>query len=357
MTLGENILKARENQNLSQKELANIVGVSTGTIALWESDEISPSLSEIATLSKALHITTNQLIVDVEVNESTNQKTTDAPYVRQCTRKGGNKNLRAFIFTSFVLVVLLSVVGFCFKDYIFIPSAEKIYNLVAPSTVEITANSIGYTNTGSGFFIDDKGTVITNFHVIENCFAASISLYDGTKHPVSEVLGYSKELDIAILATGCACSIPLEFRENPVSTGEKAYTLGSSLGLTGTFAVGNISSATRKISGKNFIQTTAPISSGNSGGPLIDKSGKVIGVTTAGFDDGQNLNLAVPIILAANIDKDDNISMEDLFLQKHNIKNSFVALIIKHSIDLYLEKPTKENEKQLLEELNEYSSQ
>ena len=101
---------------------------------------------------------------------------------------------------------------------------------------------------------------------------------------LNSVATVSEEKDIAILETSCTISTPLEFRESAVKTGETVYAIGSSLGLTGSLSNGIISSAEREVDGNTYIQTTAPISSGNSGGPLIDEYGKVVGITTASFN-------------------------------------------------------------------------
>ena len=228
-------------------------------------------------------------------------------------------------------------------------SPGEIYNLIAPSTVEIHAESLEFSSTGTGFFIDDKGTVITNYHVIEDCYDAEIILNDGTAHSVLGVLGYDEKLDVAILATGCAQSVPLAYREDAVVTGEKAYTLGSSLGLTGTFAEGIISSSNRKINGVNFIQTTAPISSGNSGGPLVDEGGNVIGITTAAFEEGQNLNIAVPIVLAINIDRDKEENMRTLFLRQYGLADDYGAEIWLRVLSRNPSDDTKEEVKEYIE--------
>lgn len=331
MTLGERISTLRQAKNLTQKELAQRLNVSTGTVATWESNEELPTITEIADLSKSLNVTTDFLICGVSMSKPESITQNNQPH---------SKRNKTVILLTIILFLVLSVGVFSFI-YLYntvksvvaeqntsndIPpetqislSPSEIFDIISPSTVEISGDAFYFTSTGTGFFIDDQGTVITNFHVIEDCFEAQIILYDGTEYPVLSVLGHNKDLDIAILSTSCANSIPLDFREEAVITGEKAYTLGSSLGLTGTFAEGIISSASRKIGGANFIQTTAPISNGNSGGPLVDENGKVIGITTAAFEEGQNLNLAVPIILALNIDRDDDYSMHQSFLDKYDL--------------------------------------
>lgn len=174
-------------------------------------------------------------------------------------------------------------------------SAEEIYKKASVSVVEITAESKTAVSTGSGFFYDDKGTVITNYHVIEGCTSATITVKGGRSYEVTAVKGYDKNKDIAILSTTCSLSIPLDIREEGVVTGETVYAIGSPLGLTGSFSDGIVSSVDRYIDGNKYIQTTAPLSHGNSGGPLVDKNGCLVGITSASFSEGQNLNFAIPI--------------------------------------------------------------
>lgn len=190
---------------------------------------------------------------------------------------------------------------------------EDIYSLVAPSTIEIKASNSNYSSTGTGFFDDINGTVITNYHVIEDAKEAKIKTYDGKEYDVLKVLGYDKQNDIAILSTKCTSSTPVVKSSSPVATGQKVYALGSSLGLTGTFSEGIVSTASRDIDGTNYIQITAPISHGNSGGPLLNEQGEVIGITSAGFVDGQNLNLAIPIQNVAKVPRNKNLTLQELF--------------------------------------------
>lgn len=192
-------------------------------------------------------------------------------------------------------------------------TGEEIFVKISPSTVEVSAESEYISSLGTGFYIDTEGTVVTNYHVIEGCSSASVTTSDGGSYEVTYVLGYSKELDVAILATSRKNSDPIEFVSDPVVTGETVYALGSSLGLTGTFSEGVVSSAERKVGDITYIQITAPISHGNSGGPLVNKKGQVVGITSAGFSDGQNLNLALPISILNQIPRDEPLSMEEFY--------------------------------------------
>ena len=192
-------------------------------------------------------------------------------------------------------------------------SGEEIFKLLSPSTVEVAAESEFVSSLGSGFFIDDIGTVVTNYHVIEDCSSAYISTYTGKKYEVNNVLGYNKAIDIAIVSTSCINSVPVKISNDAVSTGETVYALGSSLGLTGTFSEGLVSSAERNVEGVTYIQISAPISHGNSGGPVVNTQGYAIGIASAGFEEGQNLNLALPISVLEQVDRNKNFSMPQFF--------------------------------------------
>ncbi len=194
-------------------------------------------------------------------------------------------------------------------------TAEDIYALASPSTVEIIASNSNFSSTGTGFFDDINGTVITNYHVIDGAKEAKIKTYDGKEYKVLQILGYDEKVDIAILSTSCTSSTPLAKNPSPVATGQKVYALGSSLGLTGTFSEGIVSTASRDVDGTKYIQITAPISHGNSGGPLLDENGKVVGITTAGFVGGQNLNLAVPIVEVNKIPRTKKLTLQVFFDQ------------------------------------------
>lgn len=191
-------------------------------------------------------------------------------------------------------------------------TAEEVYELVAPSVVEISCESATLSKTGTGFFYDNKGTVVTNYHVIDGCTTAEIILTNGESYAVDKVLGFSIEKDIAILSTKCLSSIPLQIRTSAVKTGETVYAIGSSLGLTGSFSDGIISSTERNSEGVSYLQTTAPISQGNSGGPLVDKQGKVVGINTLYLADGQNLNFAVAISEINSVSVDNPITFGTL---------------------------------------------
>ena len=150
---------------------------------------------------------------------------------------------------------------------------------------------------GSGFIVDPKGIVVTNYHCISGCYTARIRLTNGAYYDVEGVLGVDHDWDIAILRIKAKNlpSAPLGDSDK-LSAGERVVAIGNPLGLENTVSEGIIS-AIRGLedTGDVVIQFTAPISPGSSGGPLFNARGEVIGVTTLYLEKGQNLNFAIPI--------------------------------------------------------------
>ena len=173
-------------------------------------------------------------------------------------------------------------------------SAKEIYALCGPATVEISAvTEFGAEYIGSGFFID-KGLIVTNYHVIEGAVKITVKAQDKKEYEVKEIVGCDAEIDLAVLRINSENPFLTISQDGPFA-GESIYALGSPLGLTGTISGGMVTTASRTFDGVNYIQIDAPISQGNSGGPLINSYGEVIGVNTMYYVNGQNLNFAVDI--------------------------------------------------------------
>ncbi len=177
-------------------------------------------------------------------------------------------------------------------------NAEQIYAKCSPAVffVEVYDRSGRPLGTGSGFFINSDGTAVTNYHVIKGAASASIKLSSGNKvYKVEGVYDYNIKNDWAIIKVDGKDFPYLEIDESEVVGGATVYAIGSPLGLDNTISQGLISNTNRVLDNVRFIQTSAATSSGSSGGALINKSGKVIGITSAGFPGGENLNLVLPI--------------------------------------------------------------
>jgi serine protease Do len=191
-------------------------------------------------------------------------------------------------------------------------SSKDIYKKASKATVEITAkvSSTNY-NIGSGFFIDN-GIIVTNYHVVAGTSEIQVSTYSGSTYVVEQVLGYDEDIDVAILKVN-SNNESLVRNQEGVTVGENIYVLGSPLGLTGTFTNGMVSNASRVVEGVDYIQVTAPMSPGNSGGPLLNAYGEVMGINTWQYADGQNLNFSINILEIDNVNTSNPISVSDFY--------------------------------------------
>jgi len=154
---------------------------------------------------------------------------------------------------------------------------------------------------GSGFIISPDGYIVTNHHVIEN--SSQINVYlTSRKEPYSaKVVGYDKQLDLAVLKIEVDKKLPfLEFGDtNSLEVGSWVIAIGNPYGLDHTVTVGVISAKGRPVTingneFKDLLQTDASINPGNSGGPLIDLRGKVVGINTAINSRAQGIGFAIP---------------------------------------------------------------
>ena len=195
-------------------------------------------------------------------------------------------------------------------------SATEIYAKCSPAVFYIGIyNSAGtMTASGSGFFIDSAGTAVTNYHVIEGCSSAKIVTSDtGKTYDVLGVYDYSEEEDWAVIKVdGSGFSFLKPADSSSVVGGATVYAIGSPLGLQNTISEGLISNPNRTEGGVTYIQTSAAISSGSSGGALIDTCGDVVGITSAFYVDGQNLNLALPISYISGCAQSDVTALVNL---------------------------------------------
>lgn len=178
-------------------------------------------------------------------------------------------------------------------------SSEEIYKKCKSSVlyIEVYNEYDQAIAIGSGFFIDDKGTAVTNYHVIEDAYTAwvQVSEYEDEVYEVVGVYDYSEEDDWAVIKVDCTDNDYLNVGTTELVGGSTVYAIGNPLALKNTISQGIVSNPSRMLGNTNYIQITAPISSGSSGGALIDKNGDVVGITSATASKGQNLNLALPI--------------------------------------------------------------
>jgi S1-C subfamily serine protease len=147
-------------------------------------------------------------------------------------------------------------------------------------------------NAGTGFFVGQKCNVVTNEHVITG--ATTIVLKTSQrKLYLGQVLAIDKERDLAILTTNAGQCLALELQEQSAGVGTEVFAVGNPLGLQGTVTRGIVSANRTTASGIKFIQIDASLNPGNSGGPLVNRSGKVLGVNAFKLKGYEGLNFAV----------------------------------------------------------------
>jgi S1-C subfamily serine protease len=175
-------------------------------------------------------------------------------------------------------------------------NANEIYNLTIDSVgeIEVFGKNGSRVSIGTGFSFLNNSTIITNYHVIEDGYSAKLKM-NNRVYEVGSVLGYSIDKDIAILSIVGGNFKPLAKSSRNNATGNIVFAIGSSLGLTGSISSGIISQANRILDGVNYVQMTSPISPGNSGGPLLNEYGEVIGINTLSATAGDNIYFAVNI--------------------------------------------------------------
>lgn len=191
-------------------------------------------------------------------------------------------------------------------------SLPDIYDKVSPSVVGVSCTLSRSTVTGTGIIISKDGYIITNAHVVQD--AVSVMIVDNDLNEYkAKIIGSDSQTDLAVLKIEGEDFTPCEFgRSSDIRIGELSVVIGNPLGfdLYGTMTFGIISGLNRTITiGDNtmtLIQTQASINNGNSGGPLINAYGQVIGITSAKVNTtyGEGLGFAIPIDSALPILED-----------------------------------------------------
>lgn len=189
-----------------------------------------------------------------------------------------------------VLLSLIIVVAVLFASTLSVGAigfeAEKAYESVF---VIYSSNSLG-----SGFAVGEN-CIVTNAHVIDNPRSITVETYGGTKYKAS-LLGMNEQQDIAVLIVKDATFPYLDIADlSTMKTGDDIYAIGAPKGMAYTLTKGGVSAKERLIGNQSYIQIDAAINEGNSGGPLLNDAGQVLGMNTLKMSDSEGIGLAIPI--------------------------------------------------------------
>ncbi len=205
-------------------------------------------------------------------------------------------------------------------------TALKISDIVEKSEISIfvvygTSPDGASNSQGSGFFIDQTGIGVTNFHVLANSSKAWIKTQDNKTYPITNILGADNEKDLVKFSIENPFNIIFPFLDLepiPAKKGDEVLNISTPLGLESTISTGIISAIREIEPYGQLIQITAPISPGSSGSPILNLDGKVVGVATFTIKGGQNLNFAVS---SKSIETLDSINSKKFNSPKENIES------------------------------------
>jgi putative serine protease PepD len=221
-------------------------------------------------------------------------------------------------------------------------SVGEVYRRAAPGVVEITTEASGFgpagaaQATGSGFVIDEEGHIVTNHHVVEGADSVRVRFSDGSEAQAT-VVGSDPSTDIAVLELENVDRDlqPLELGSaESLQIGDPVIAIGSPFGLEGTVTAGIVSGLDRSIRAPDgftidgVIQTDAALNSGNSGGPLLDGDGRVVGVNAqieSGNGGNVGIGYAVPIETAREV--------VDQLLESGEVEHAYLGVRLEEAED------------------------
>jgi S1-C subfamily serine protease len=199
-----------------------------------------------------------------------------------------------------LIIVILFFVDF---NYSQILKPEQLYQKVLPSIMTLNVTkSDGSKWVGSSFLSIDEGIGITAYHVIQNAIKVTAKFSDGEEFDVSGIIDKDEKRDLALIRIKLFGKPKLELEKNESMIGSEVYIVGAPLGLEFSITSGLLSQI-QNFEGIKVYQFSCPASQGNSGCPLINSNGKVIGVVSFGLIKGNDLNFAIPYNYVLGLDK------------------------------------------------------
>jgi len=169
---------------------------------------------------------------------------------------------------------------------------QQLFEAHAPSVVFIGAGD-GF---GSGFFVSADGLVLTNAHVVGKNDQVDVILHDGRRLRGKVVERGLDDLDLALVSIAVPDTVPIPIGEpGALRVGNWVASIGHGRGGVWTFTEGMVSNIYPAGSERPVFQTQIPLNPGNSGGPILDRNGRVVGIVTAGLTDSNAINFAIPI--------------------------------------------------------------
>lgn len=215
--------------------------------------------------------------------------------------------------------------------------AQNVQAVVAISNQALTTNIYGQVSqtasSGSGFIISEDGYVVSNYHVVEGASKLSVLTSDGKEYD-AQLVGYDAANDLSVLKIDAQGLAYVKLgSSDALSVGDQVMAIGNPLGeLTSTLTVGYVSAKDREVNTDgtylNMLQTDAAINSGNSGGPLFNSYGEVVGITTAKYSGTSNSGATIEGIGFA-IPIDDVAGMIQDLIKQGYVSGAYLGVMVR----------------------------
>lgn len=217
--------------------------------------------------------------------------------------------------------ILIGLALFVFPLHVLGQSkAGDVFKIASPSIVLIRTNTGG----GSGFLVSSNGLILTALHVVDGASRVSIKTHDGVVYSDVSLLAKDQDRDIALLKIAGSGLMSASLKSETIREGDPIIVLGNPLALEAlevTISTGILSGIRKLNNNTKVLQITAPISPGNSGGPVLSESGNVVGVVSFKITKGESLNFAIPIEYCRPMIS--NLPKEPILKWSSNGTNSF----------------------------------
>jgi S1-C subfamily serine protease len=202
-------------------------------------------------------------------------------------------------------------------------STADIARATLPAVVTIRSRGPDGISTGSGFIIHRSGTIVTNLHVIEGATSVEVKISNGDVFDQVRVRAFDRRRDLAIIQIpGFSLPTLRSGNSDKVQIGDRVVLIGSPKGLEGSVSSGLVS-AVRVLDGTRLFQTDAAANPGNSGGPMFNSKGEVIGILTFKLPDSEGLNFVVPVNYARGLwDAKEALTLEQFSARLGNVAST-----------------------------------
>lgn len=194
--------------------------------------------------------------------------------------------------------------------------AGAVHDLCSPAifTIRVYSSAGTASASASGFFINSEGVAVVNYHSINGCWSAAVRPYGSdTYYDVLGVYDWDEDEDWAIIQVDITANDYIEMSTDELSAGQTVYNIGSALTLEDSMSAGIISNPQRSYGGQLVIQTTASISSGSSGSPLLDVYGRAVGFCKGHSSSGNDIYFFVPVSSIADWESGEMTTLPEMF--------------------------------------------